>query len=354
MLRVRVKNFQSIRDTTINIDGFTVVTGPNNSGKSALMRAIRGPFENTSGTAFVRHGTTKTEVEVDFGDGNIIQWSKGKSRPTYVVNGGEPIHPGRAVPDEVNEIGVRPVQVGGQLIWPQFAPQFTGQVFLLDQPGSMLAEAVADVERVGQLNRALKAVQSDGRTAASKLRVREQDRQNLTEELSKYEGIDAVRDQVTSLDEDIQNTRTVAKAIHGLAALRQRLQKANGLVVKLQGVESISVPEDDASSLWEDTQVALGFQSRLQEAKRQIAMYEGVEQLDASVDCTEINQMATAMGLLTNLRIRLSGCVGAITKLESQIQSAQEEIQAIESQLMTGLEQLGECPMCGKPTCDAH
>ena len=38
-------NFQSLKDVTAVIDGMTVVTGPNNSGKTALMRAV---FEDGS------------------------------------------------------------------------------------------------------------------------------------------------------------------------------------------------------------------------------------------------------------------------------------------------------------------
>ena len=35
-LKVRVRNFQSIEDATLVIDGLTVVTGTNNAGKSAF------------------------------------------------------------------------------------------------------------------------------------------------------------------------------------------------------------------------------------------------------------------------------------------------------------------------------
>ena len=132
MFKVRVKDFQSIADASITVDGFTVITGPNNSGKSALMRAIRGAFQNTRGSGFVRHKKAKTSVEVEFSDGNKLEWSKGtakSAKPTYVINNGSPIHPGQAVPDEVRDLGIKPIMAGGRDIWPQFAPQFTGQIF---------------------------------------------------------------------------------------------------------------------------------------------------------------------------------------------------------------------------------
>ena len=133
-VRIRVRNFQSIEDAEVEVSGLTVVTGQNNSGKTALMRAVRGVFENSGGDAFVRHGTDALAVHLDFGDADVT-WTKGpKVKPTYIV-GGKTINPGRSVPDEVTSLGVAPVQAGSGEAWPQIAPQFTGQVFLLDLPG---------------------------------------------------------------------------------------------------------------------------------------------------------------------------------------------------------------------------
>lgn len=41
--RVELKNFRCFRDATINLRPFTVVVGPNASGKSSLLRAFRAP-----------------------------------------------------------------------------------------------------------------------------------------------------------------------------------------------------------------------------------------------------------------------------------------------------------------------
>ena len=63
-VKVQVKNFQSLKDVELEIEGFTALSGPNNSGKSALMRAIRGVFQNTGGTSFITHGEKEMEVSL--------------------------------------------------------------------------------------------------------------------------------------------------------------------------------------------------------------------------------------------------------------------------------------------------
>ena len=76
--KVKIKDFQSIEKADLEISGFTVITGKNNSGKSAVQRAIRGVFQNTRGHAFVRHEKPHSEVSLSFEDGNSVTWLKGK------------------------------------------------------------------------------------------------------------------------------------------------------------------------------------------------------------------------------------------------------------------------------------
>ena len=146
-MKVTVKNFQSIKEAELEVNGFTVITGANNSGKTALMRAIKGAFQNTKGTAFVRHGEDRCRVEIEFEDGSFA-WEKGKGKPAYEIDG-KVVNPGKTIPDEVSALGVRPIKAGpAGDVWPQIAPQFTGQVFLVDKHGSALAEAVAATSKL--------------------------------------------------------------------------------------------------------------------------------------------------------------------------------------------------------------
>ena len=38
---LEISNFQSVEKADIQLGGFTVIVGPSNSGKSALLRALR-------------------------------------------------------------------------------------------------------------------------------------------------------------------------------------------------------------------------------------------------------------------------------------------------------------------------
>ena len=47
--KVNIKNYQSIKDVSFEVDGFTVIIGKNNIGKSAIIRALEAPLANQAG-----------------------------------------------------------------------------------------------------------------------------------------------------------------------------------------------------------------------------------------------------------------------------------------------------------------
>jgi len=358
MLRVTVNNFQSIARALIEIAGFTVVTGTNNTGKSALMRAIRGLLQNAKGTAYIRHGQPKTTVGLEFDDGHTVQWEKGrtkKDKPTYIIDGGKPIHPGQSVPDEVRELGIHPITAGGREVWPQIAPQFTGQVFLLDQPGSVLAEAVSDVTRVSQLNEALREAEGDKRRAAADLRVRRADLLTLTTQLEGFEGLDEALVLVDAVEEGRRQAGRIQTAIFGLQDLRDRLQTARGAVASLSTIEDVEIPsaaEAQASLVERDSLVSL--RQRLDAATANVGRLEGVEGVQTDFDTVPVEKTFAALQVLRGLRSRWTAATERVTTLEKELSDTEEGVEAVTSEFQEMLGGMGECPLCGSSLAHQH
>ncbi len=102
---IRLTNFMSHTDTTIELpDGLTVVVGPNNCGKSAIVEALRGVCENTSSDYMIRHGCREARVTVTTAEGDEIEWIRRKASSAYRLNGVEYSRLGKGgVPDEVRD-----------------------------------------------------------------------------------------------------------------------------------------------------------------------------------------------------------------------------------------------------------
>jgi exonuclease SbcC len=233
-VRVRVRNFQSIKDAEVTISGLTVITGPNNIGKSALMRAVRGVFTNPPAGPLVRNGTAHLTVDLWLPDGTHIKWEKGWAKPDrkggtlnqYWLNGMKLESVGRNAPAEILALGVAPISAGNQQLWPQVARQKEGDYFLVNKSGAIVAEALSDVERVGRLNKALRLTDRDRRSTDSELRVRRKDLRSIQKDLELFEGLDDLQQGSESLKGTQRQLEARHRELQKLLALQGRLQEA--------------------------------------------------------------------------------------------------------------------------------
>ena len=87
-LKVTIENFQSISKGELEFtQGINIIVGQSNSGKSAILRAVKGAVLNTSGSQkYIKNGTKGFKVGIEY-QGNSIEWSRTSRSPEYVING---------------------------------------------------------------------------------------------------------------------------------------------------------------------------------------------------------------------------------------------------------------------------
>ncbi len=79
-------------------DGLTVLVGPNNCGKSAVVSALLSVCGETDSNYMVRHGEKLASVTVETDDGHTIVWRRKKGSASYVIDGVEISRIGRGGP----------------------------------------------------------------------------------------------------------------------------------------------------------------------------------------------------------------------------------------------------------------
>lgn len=243
MIKVRVRNFQSIKDSTIKVDGLTVVTGANNSGKTALMRAIRGVFENSPFGSLLRKGEDKITVDIEFEDGQSVTWEKGPKDNSYIINGYKIAGVGRGAPEELKDLGIFPIVAATNVVWPQIASQFDGTIFLLNRSGAVLAEALSDVEKVGKLTSALRLSEKDNRSVGSELKVRRKDLNSQEELVAKFKDFHKVEEQVDALLEEKKRLLEQSREYERVKGLYERLEYCKEGLRAFDGFNPNVVPE---------------------------------------------------------------------------------------------------------------
>ena len=355
--RLRVKNFQSIEDASLDVDGLTVVTGPNNSGKTAMIRAVYGAFTNARGTKYVRHGKASCEVSLDFADGRSLVWEKGEKVNRYVLDGKTLNKVGQGAPPEMTSLGVLPVEASGRELWPQFAHQFVGQVFLIDEPGSVLAEAIADVTRVGVLNEALRNAQSDRRTAASDLKLRQADVSKHEAAAKKFDGLDDALKLASEVDAVRADLAALQRQLDEARRLRDRLRQAQAEVTRLSPVRDHGAVDDAPLAKATKAEAALGWVRTA--ARRWVQAQEAHASAQRAVGAARQIQLPHwDSGILAKwleasaLARKHATYLQSVQSLQLESGDAEKLVAASTDDLSTLLAEAGVCPTCGSETHD--
>jgi exonuclease SbcC len=101
--RIKIEDFQSYQNIEIFPGQTTIIVGRNNSGKTAILRALRLIFFNhPDGSDFVRYGAKNATVEIEY-DNHIIKRIKGKQN-IYELDGSIYSNFGKDVPQEISTI----------------------------------------------------------------------------------------------------------------------------------------------------------------------------------------------------------------------------------------------------------
>jgi exonuclease SbcC len=399
---VRVQNFQSVEDATIVIDGLTVITGTNNSGKTAVMRAIRGVFTNAPAGPLVRHGCAHLSVTLTFDDGTSILWEKGWEKPgrkgktvnRYTINGKQIATVGRGVPPEVEALGVREISAASDRVWPQVADQHTGNLFLVDRPGSAVAEALSDVERVGKLTAALKASEKDRRATTAELKVRRKDVEAHKQTVERYNGLDAVSAQIAALadvrssllgmERDLTTTKELrerhettgdtladlagfdpdvipdstrveklSRGVSKVTGFRDQYASAKSAVDTLAGFD-VDLPDPDPVRVLSEQVVSVrGYRDRHVAASKRVADLSGLP--DVEMPTTErLDRIRASIDTVNALWVRYEDTHGAITGAEADAKRVADALAEAESEVQRLLGDRGLCPTCNTIHEGAH
>lgn len=102
--KIEIKNFQSHKHSVIDLsNGVNVIVGTSDSGKSAIIRALRWLiYGRPRGDAFRSHWGGDTSVKITLSNGNTIERIKTNTTNIYIINEEKKLKAvGNDVPEEV-------------------------------------------------------------------------------------------------------------------------------------------------------------------------------------------------------------------------------------------------------------
>jgi len=302
--RITLDNYMSHAHTVIEpADGLTVLVGPNNCGKSAVVSALETLCNNASGAYMVRHDEKVAMVTIETDDGHTFAWKRKGNVVSYVIDD-RPIHRVRGgVPEDLHKLLRLPKVDAGETGEP-FDIHFGTQkspIFLLNEPESRAAlffASSSDAAILLEMQKRHRGKVKDRKNDEKRLKG---EIQKLDVELGALEPVQALEIALSQADQQYQELLELAdlikaltretEALHTHWVKHDRLMRASQLLAPLKPVPQLG----DTSSLKSLIVALIEAQRDLQKDR---ARSNALETLKSTPELADVPSLARTAGAL--------------------------------------------------------
>jgi len=223
--RIELTNFMSHCHTVIEpADGLTVLVGPNNCGKSAVVTALQILCHNENSNYVLRHNERECSVTVITDDNHTIQWARTKTSPRYIIDGQLFDRLDRnSTPECLQQVLRLPtVKTDNDVEFDVHFGEQKSPIFLLDKPESHAAQFFASSSDAASLVE-MQKLHKQKTTEARKENI------SLQESIKKLDGEIDILSATSEIESNVEGADFQLKAItqysSKIAKLRDQTNK---------------------------------------------------------------------------------------------------------------------------------
>lgn len=219
---ITLQNFQSHKSTHLELSpGVNIIIGPSDSGKTAIIRALRWViFNRPQGDSFRSHWGGKTEVSITLEAPGIdidpeITRIKDKV-DEYIMNGMSFKAMRSDIPKEIQEVlNMNEVNIQLQLDSP----------FLLSETPGAVAQHFNKVAKLDKIDTGLQNIQSWIRQIVSDIKYKEEDIEKKQEELSQFDFLPTLEIDIEVLEQLEVSKLHAIKQSNRISLLSKQIQE---------------------------------------------------------------------------------------------------------------------------------
>ena len=239
---IRLINFQSHRNTLINLAGpgkLTVITGPSDSGKSAVIRALRLVFYNVpQGDGFIFNAEDKCTASLAYDDGAVVERIRSRGGINrYRINDQTFEGFGTGVPLEVQKAtGIRKLEIGDQSFLLNLSEQLDGPFLGKSVSGPARAKVLGKLAGTEEIDHAGKEVKTDLYRANRQKEILDKGIESLEADINDFNWVYSMERKVISTEAILIDTRAKVARVDRLKVLVQQWQEVCVKVIALTKV----------------------------------------------------------------------------------------------------------------------
>ena len=239
IVAVRIQGFQSHADSLINLGpGLNVITGPSDSGKTAVIRAVRWvAFNEPQGEAFVNEKVGEALVALHMDNGLQISKRRKKGKTSYLLQTGPndegSLFEKSEVPEEVKAaLGITKQTFGDFTTALNFAFQLEAP-FLISETASAGAKILGKLAGTEAVDVAVKAVSKDTYAARQERQQGEKDVAKINTQLLEYFELEQIRNQLEAVEYLASEVETDVKRLENLRQQKTNIETISESLVAL-------------------------------------------------------------------------------------------------------------------------
>lgn len=343
--KIVLENFQSHKHSELELDpGVNVIVGPSDSGKTAIIRALRWLVWNRPlGEAFIQHGSKYCKVEIEIERSKIVREKERKNgKNVYLLDeicfnavGTEP-------PEEVrNFLNLQEINISQQFDQP----------FLLSNSPGEVAQHFNKVARLDMIDIGMKRVSQWIRKIQQDISNRESQIKKLETQLLEY-------DYLPSLEGRIQSLEQMQNEIITKENQRDQIKELNEVILQVDAeiakFTKITMMEEKVNSILRNLTEKKQKQENLITLKQLYQKLSNIE--NQLLEQANLVKAEEKINVLLGQINRKRELINQKQKLENLLSNISETEQRLNKQLKL-TEQLEDefhnsfpdiCPLCGQ------
>lgn len=339
---IRIKNFQAHKDSKVEFcDGFNVITGSSDAGKSSIFRAEEWVRINRPSGDAIKNWYSKENESVSVNiDGIIKERAKGKS--FYKLNGKKFEAIRTDIPEEVSSaLNLSDVNI---------QTQHESYFLINDSPGEV-ARKLNDLVGLDIIDRIYKYFNSKSTGIKKDIQSLNDSISELSSDIESMKYLDDAEIEINNLEKEVERYETLNSLVEKIESFLNTLFAIENQERKLKPLLSLKRKVDDLLSL------CLEFKESSRRSDRIFTLLNNLKEVEESIESEQnwltvkalyedtfslINQFAIKeKSIKTSLEL-----IKACQIVDDSIQSGLSKLSALKNEYKEKLHEYKICPMC--------
>lgn len=344
-----IKHFQSHQDSELKLHpGVNAIVGPSDSGKTAIIRALRWvTWNRPSGDAFRSSWGGDTTVDVTMPEGAVQRVRTNKDN-MYVLDGHLELKAtGTTVPEEVqNLLQLDTINLQQQLDRP----------FLLDDSPGAVAAHFNRIAHLDRIDEATAIVQKWVRDIEQDIKAETKNVEALQADLEHFAYLGEMENAVEALEQDERAVRgwqgqinALTRHLSEISQIDQALDEYLPMIGMGNSVDSILTLYEERKAHQEKIERLDNLLEAIEDSSEQITQHQKILSTEKPIDALlkVIDQRREESFQCK----RLQRCLGTLKRVNEEIKETQMLFKNLEEKFKK--EMPAVCPLCGQEVCHA-